>query len=90
LFRTAAGKTGALTDNAMWQQDAYRMIQRRAADAGIKTRIGNHTFRATILLPFEIEPPIVQGRRDLRGGKWQRSNDRKKCRVGRPSVARPW
>jgi hypothetical protein len=31
----------------MWQQDAYRMIQRRAADAGIKTRIGNHTFRAT-------------------------------------------
>ena len=31
----------------MWQQDAYRMIQRRAAAAGIKTRIGNHTFRAT-------------------------------------------
>jgi hypothetical protein len=28
---------------AMWQQDAYRMIQRRAAVAGIKTRIGNHT-----------------------------------------------
>jgi site-specific recombinase XerD len=47
LFRTAAGKTGELTRNAMWQQDAYRMIQRRAADAGIKTRIGNHTFRAT-------------------------------------------
>jgi hypothetical protein len=23
------------------------MIQRRAAHAGIKTRIGNHTFRAT-------------------------------------------
>jgi hypothetical protein len=23
------------------------MIQRRAVDAGIKTRIGNHTFRAT-------------------------------------------
>jgi site-specific recombinase XerD len=47
LFRTAAGKTGELTENPMWQQDAYRMIQRRAADAGIKTRIGNHTFRAT-------------------------------------------
>ncbi len=47
LFRTAAGKTGSLTGNAMWQQDAYRMIQRRAGDAGIKTRIGNHTFRAT-------------------------------------------
>ena len=46
LFRTAAGKTGALTRNTLWQQDAYRMIQRRAA-AGLKTRIGNHTFRAT-------------------------------------------
>src|SRR5215470_393682 len=31
LFRTAARKTGELTGNAMWQQDAYRMIQRRAA-----------------------------------------------------------
>ena len=29
LFQTAAGKTGTLTGKAMWQQDAYRMIQRR-------------------------------------------------------------
>lgn len=47
LFRTAAGRTGSLTKSAMWQQDAYRMIQRRAKGAGIKTKIGNHTFRAT-------------------------------------------
>ena len=45
LFRTTGRKTGLA--HAMWQQDAYRMIQRRAAAAGIKTRIGNHTFRAT-------------------------------------------
>jgi integrase/recombinase XerD len=31
----------------MWQQDTYRIIQRRASAAGIKTRIGNHTFCAT-------------------------------------------
>ena len=31
----------------MWQQDAYRMIQRRMRCTGIKTRIENHTFRAT-------------------------------------------
>ena len=42
LFRTAVGKTGTLTRNPMWQQDAYRMIQRRARAAGIKTRICNH------------------------------------------------
>ena len=47
LFRTASGKSGRLTRNAMWQQDAYRMIQRRSATAGIRTRIGCHTFRAT-------------------------------------------
>ena len=45
LFRTTGRKTGQA--HALWQQDAYRMIQRRAAAAGIKTRIGNHTFRAT-------------------------------------------
>lgn len=36
LFRTAAGKTGLLTENAMYQQDAYRMIQRHAKAAGIE------------------------------------------------------
>jgi integrase len=45
LFRTTGRKTGQA--QAMWQQDVYRMIQRRAAAAGIDTRIGNHTFRAT-------------------------------------------
>ena len=47
LFRTAAGRTGLLTAKPLWQQDAYRMIQRRSKAAGIQTRIGNHTFRAT-------------------------------------------
>lgn len=45
LFRTTGRKTGEA--HALSQQDAYRMIQRRAATAGIKTRIGNQTFRAT-------------------------------------------
>ncbi len=45
LFRTTGRKTGHA--QPMWQQDAYRMIQRRASTAGIKTKIGNHTFRAT-------------------------------------------
>lgn len=48
LFRTAANRRGdRLTANPLWQQDAYRMIQRRALAAGIRTRIGNHSFRAT-------------------------------------------
>jgi len=47
LFRSAAGRTGALTDRPMNRVDAWRMIQRRAADLGFKVRIGCHTFRAT-------------------------------------------
>jgi integrase/recombinase XerD len=47
LFRTAAGKTGVLTQKPLSQPDAYRMVQRRAKAARLETRIGNHTFRAT-------------------------------------------
>jgi site-specific recombinase XerD len=47
LFRTARRKTGQLTSNPLFQQDAHRIIRRRAKAAGIETRIGNHTFRAT-------------------------------------------
>lgn len=56
LFRTAFGRTGLLTGNALWQQDAYRMIQRRAEKAGIKTKIGNHTFRATGITAYLKNP----------------------------------
>jgi site-specific recombinase XerD len=31
----------------MTQADAYRMIERRSRAAGIKTKIGNHSLRAT-------------------------------------------
>jgi len=47
LFRTAAGRTGGLTANPMAQGDVFRMVGRRAAAAGIRTRIGCHSFRAT-------------------------------------------
>ncbi|MCC7482952.1 MAG: tyrosine-type recombinase/integrase [Hyphomicrobiales bacterium] len=56
LFRTVAGRTGQLTENPLWQQDAYRMIQRRAKLAGIKTKIGNHTFRATGITAYLKNP----------------------------------
>ena len=45
LFRTTGQRTGA--SQRMTQSDAYRMIERRARAAGIKTKIGNHSLRAT-------------------------------------------
>ncbi|MBI3782939.1 MAG: tyrosine-type recombinase/integrase [Deltaproteobacteria bacterium] len=48
LFRTLSTAPGRpLSLEPMTQPDAWRMIRRRAKDAGIKTKIGCHTFRAT-------------------------------------------
>ena len=48
LFRTSPGHNAmTLADTPMSQADAWRMIRRRAAAAGIHAPIGNHTFRAT-------------------------------------------
>jgi site-specific recombinase XerD len=48
LFRTSRGHKGTvLADLPMGQPDAWRMIRRRAAAAGIAAPIGNHSFRAT-------------------------------------------
>jgi integrase/recombinase XerD len=47
LFRSARGRTGVLTESAMDRVDVYRMIRRRARDAGIDADICCHTFRAT-------------------------------------------
>jgi site-specific recombinase XerC len=42
LFRSALGRTGLLTDRPMHRVDAWNMIQRRAAAAGLETRISCH------------------------------------------------
>ena len=47
LFRTIGRGTGRLTTTLLLQRDAHAMIRRRASAAGIMTRIGNHSFRAT-------------------------------------------
>ena len=48
LFRTSRGHAAnTLASQAMRQADAWRMVRRRAAVAGITTPIGWHSFRAT-------------------------------------------
>jgi site-specific recombinase XerD len=47
LFRSAAGRTDMLTHKVMNRVDAWRMVQRRAADLGMRIKVGCHTFRAT-------------------------------------------
>ena len=47
LFQTIGRGTGLLSRTPLPQANAYLMVQRRAVAAGIGTRIGNHSFRAT-------------------------------------------
>ncbi len=51
LFRTV-GRDGKLTANPLHRVNAYELVRRRAAAAGIKTKIGNHSFRATGITVF--------------------------------------
>lgn len=47
LFRTIARGTGRLSATPLPQANAWAMVRRRAAAAGIATAVGNHSFRAT-------------------------------------------
>jgi integrase len=47
LFRTIGRGTKQLSATRLPQANAHAMVRRRALAAGIKTQIGNHTFRAT-------------------------------------------
>jgi site-specific recombinase XerD len=47
LFRTIGRGTKKLTRTVLPQANAYAMIGRRAAATSIRTKLGNHSFRAT-------------------------------------------
>jgi len=68
LFRTARGHNGkVLSKNPMTQSDAWRMIRRRAAAAGIAEAIGCHTFRATGITAYLSNDGALERR------KWRRT-----------------
>ncbi len=47
LFQSTGGKGRGLSGKAMSRFDAWAMVKRRAKEAGIKTEISPHSFRAT-------------------------------------------
>jgi site-specific recombinase XerD len=62
LFRTTGRATGI--QHRMTQQDAYRMIQRHTKRAGIKTRVGNHSLRATGITDYlKSEGSLAEARK---------------------------
>lgn len=61
LFRTALGKTLVLTENSVSRTDVFRMVKRRAKDAGISDRICCHTFRATGITTYLENGGTLEG-----------------------------
>src|SRR5271166_4402675 len=61
LFRTLGGRgRKQLTDARMARQDARRMIVRRAVAAGIITKVGCHTFRATGITVYLLNGGLLE------------------------------
>lgn len=52
VFPTIDRKTKQLSKTPLSQSNAYIMVRKRAVEAGIKTEICNHTFRATGITAF--------------------------------------
>ena len=82
LFRAATGRSSALSGRPMSQSDVWRMISRRAEQAGIKTKIGCHTFRATGITEYlrnggklEIAQQMANHESARTTGLYDRRND---------------
>lgn len=82
LFRASRGRSGHISDRPMSQSDVYRMIQRRALAAGIQTKIGCHTFRATGITEYlrnggklEIAQQMANHESPRTTGLYDRRND---------------
>jgi integrase/recombinase XerD len=82
LFRTSKGRGGELAERPLLQSDVWRMIRRRAAEAGIETEIGCHTFRATGITAYlknggrlEIAQQMAAHESSRTTGLYDRRND---------------
>ena len=91
LFRTAAATTGALSEKPMSQPDAWRMIRRRAAAAGIAEAIGYHTFRATGITAYLANGGALEHAQEMAAHESPRTTklyDRTKERLTQDEVER--
>ncbi len=75
LFRAAVGKTKKLGLGALSRTHVWYMVHRRAADAGIETAIGCHTFRATGITDYPTIRRVHRGR-TAHGRSLERENHR--------------
>jgi len=92
LFRTGRGHVATvLSEQPMAQPDAWRMIRRRAAAAGITAPIGNHTFRATGITAYLGNGGVLEHAQEMAAHESPRTTklyDRTKDRLTQDEVER--
>jgi site-specific recombinase XerD len=92
LFRTSPGHSETdLTGQPMSQPDAWRMIRRRAAAAGIMAPIGNHTMRATGITAYLANGGALEHAQEMAAHESPRTTklyDRTKERLTQDEVER--
>jgi site-specific recombinase XerD len=92
LFRTSRGHVATvLSEQPMTQPDAWRMIRRRAAAAGIMAPIGNHTFRATGITAYLANGGALEHAQEMAAHESPRTTklyDRTKERLTQDEVER--
>lgn len=54
-----------ISDSALYQADVHTMVRRRAAAAGIATKIGSHTFRGTGITTYLKNGGTLEKARDM-------------------------
>jgi integrase len=91
LFRTIGRGTGKLTRTVLPQANAYAMIRRRGAAAGITTPIGCHTFRATGITAYLANGGAIEHAQEMAAHESPRTTklyDRTKERLSQDEVER--
>ena len=92
LFRTSKGHHGTtLALTPMAQNDAWRMIRKRAAAVGIFAPIGNHSFRATGITAYLANGGALEHAQEMAAHESPRTTklyDRTKERLTQDEVER--
>lgn len=91
LFRTSRGQSRLLTSTRMTRNDAFRMVRRRARDAGINKTVGNHSFRGTGITNFLENGGKLEDAQYMAGHSSARTTklyDRRQQKVTRGEVER--
>ena len=91
LFRTIGPGTGQLTRTVLPQANAYAMIRRRAAAAGIATKLGNHSFRATGITAYLKNGGTLEKAAAMANHAWTRTTqlyDRRRDELSLDKVER--